>query len=391
MEIGGAERSLLGLLNAIDTNIYDIDLFVYRHTGEFMELIPKKINLLKEIKKYTTIERPISEIFFGGYVDIAVARFIAKLVSMIYIRKNGLKDNTSVFQYISDFTTPLLPELTDFGEYDVAISFLAPHNIVRDKIKAGKKIAWIHTDYSTVAINSEMEFPVWNSFDHIVSISESARFAFLGKFPGLKDKVVVIENILSPQFVREQAHLEDVSSEMPFEQGLVRLLSVGRYSPAKNFDNVPYICSNLIKSGINVKWYIIGFGGNEDQINDNIKDSGMEGRVILLGKKSNPFPYMKECDFYVQPSRYEGKAVTVREAQILHKLVAITNFPTSKSQLEDKIDGVIVPMDNVGATKGLMNLILDKKLQSRLINNLHTRDYGNEEEIVKLYELISLS
>lgn len=388
MEIGGAERSLLGLLNTIDIERYDVDLFVHQHTGEFMSLIPEKINLLPEIKKYSTLERPLKKVLYEGYLDIVTARLIAKYISQKNIRKKVLKDDTSAFQYISNMTTPLLPSLNKFGEYDLAISFHAPHNIVRDKVLAKKKIAWIHTDYSAIDINYKLELPVWKLFDKIVAVSESAKTAFLSKFPDLTDKIEVVENILSPGFIREQALLEDVSTVMPAEEGLVKLLSVGRYTSAKNFDNVPYICRILIQNGINVRWYIIGYGADEEQINIKIKETEMEGKVILLGKKSNPYPYMLGCDIYIQPSRYEGKAVTVREAQILCKPVAITNYPTSKSQLTNEFDGVIVPMDNEGAAQGLKHLIEDHDLQKRIVENLKLGDYGNEKEVEKIYKLI---
>jgi glycosyltransferase involved in cell wall biosynthesis len=388
MEIGGAERSLLGLLNAIDKDQLEVDLFVYWHSGEFMALIPKKVKLLNEIKKYTTIERPISEILLEGYFGVACARILAKFFSKIYIQNKGLKDNTSTFQYISNLTTPLLPSLYKFGEYDLAISFHAPHNIVRDKVIAKRKAAWIHTDYSAVDINANLELPIWKAYDRIVAISESAKTAFLVKFPELSEHTIVIENIISPLFVREQAQLDEVRTEMPKEAGLIRLLSVGRYTSAKNFDNVPLICSQLIQDGMKVKWYIIGYGGDEELIKTNIKNTKMEGIVILLGKKSNPYPYMLECDIYVQPSRYEGKAVTVREAQILHKPVVITNFATAEDQLTDGFDGVIVPIDNNGAAEGIKRFIENHDLQEQIKGNLIKSDYGNEQEVEKIYELI---
>ncbi len=388
MEIGGAERSLLGLLDSFDTDRYDVDLFIYQHTGEFMSFISEKINLLPESKKYSTIERPILEILREGFLDIAIARLIAKFRAKRYIQKNSLKDSSSTFQYISNHTTPLLPPINKHVLYDMAISFVPPHNIVRDKVKAKKKIAWIHTDYSSIEINSTLEFPVWDSFDHIVAISKSAELSFVERFPALSDKTVVFENILSPLFVREQAELEGINSEMPDDDGVIKLLSIGRYSEAKNFENVPYMCRDIVRSGINVKWYIIGYGGGVEEINKSIGDTAMEGKVILLGKKSNPYPYIKACDIYIQPSRYEGKAVTVREAQMLFKPVAITRFPTADSQLKDTVDGVIVPMDNEGAAKGIIELIKNKELQTRLIKNMKTLDFGNEAEINKLYDLI---
>ena len=91
---------------------------------------------------------------------------------------------------------------------------------------------------------------------------------------------------------------------------------------------------------------------------------------------------------YVQPSRYEGKAVTVREAQILHKPVVITAFETSKSQLADGFDGVIVPMDNEGCAAGIASVLRDENLRQRLIDNTKKTDYTNSDETQKIYRLV---
>ncbi len=180
---------------------------------------------------------------------------------------------------------------------------------------------------------------------------------------------------------------------------MTKLLSVGRFSEAKNYDNVPDICKRIIKylkddsiqkadSVFPIKWFIIGYGGDEELIRQKIKESGMENNVILLGKRSNPYPYIKACDIYVQPSRYEGKSVTVREAQMLCKPVVVTNYPTASSQIKDGLDGVIVPMDNEGCAKGLARVILDEALQQRLEEYLQEHDYGNEAEVEKIYRLL---
>lgn len=387
LEIGGAERSLLGLINTIDTNLYDVDLFLHQHTGEFMKLIPISINLLPENKKYSTLERPLLQVLKEGYIDIVIARLLAKYKSAKYIRKQGVKAASSVFQYVANATTPLLPSLNELGMYDLGISFLNPHNIVLEKVSAKKKMAWIHTDYSTVKVNAALELPVWAAFDYIVSISDSCTKAFLSTFPSLTDKIVLIENILSPTFVRSQATLLDVGNEMPDIQGEVKLLSVGRFSYPKNFENIPFICKQLKEAGVKIKWYIIGYG-DEALIKQKIKEADMEEYVIILGKRSNPYPYMLACDIYVQPSRYEGKAVTVREAQMLYKPVVITRYSTAESQLTDEVDGKIVPMDNDGAAKGLIKFIENKDLQAKIINWLQSHDYGNETEVEKIYNLI---
>lgn len=172
---------------------------------------------------------------------------------------------------------------------------------------------------------------------------------------------------------------------------MTRLLSIGRFSEAKNYDNLPDICRRVREKGLDVKWFIIGYGADEPLIRAKIAEAGMQDHVIILGKKDNPYPYIKACDIYVQPSRYEGKSVTVREAQMLCKPVVVTNYPTASSQIRHGVDGIIVPMDNEGCAQGIADLILDPALQQRLRTHLATHDYGNESEVEKIYKLIPTS
>ena len=171
----------------------------------------------------------------------------------------------------------------------------------------------------------------------------------------------------------------------------INLLSIGRFCEAKNFDNVPAICNLIREKGLNIKWYLIGYGTDEEIIRSKIKEFDMEDNVIILGKKINPYPYIKNCDLYVQPSRYEGKAVTVREAQMLCKPVVITKFATSSSQLKDGYDGIIVPMDNQGCADSIAKLLNNKVLMQQLSENCAENDYSNSQEINKIYEIIENS
>ena len=392
MELGGAERALLGLLNALDTNKVDVDLFLNQHTGEFMPLIPKKINLLPERRGYNAIERPLLQVLKEGQYGIVLGRLKARRLHRKYHK--SLTDieksfDSSSFHYVAKGVQPYLPSLDDLGEYDLAISFLQPHNIVLNKVKAKIKIAWIHTDYSTVHVNAKLELPVWAGFDFIASISPDCTRSFLQTFPSLKDKIIEIENILSTSFIRHQAELLDVSDEMP--QNGINLLSVGRYCHAKNYDNVPDIIKRLVDRGYkDLRWYIIGFGGDEPLIRQRIAEAGMEDHVFLLGKKDNPYPYIKACDIYVQPSRYEGKSVTVREAQVLCKPVIVTSYPTAHSQIRDGVDGVIVPQDNAGCAEGMAEAIGDTDNLRELTSYLSSHDYGNEREVDRIYQLLRI-
>ena len=383
LEIGGAEISLIGLLQALDYSKYDVDLFVYSHRGELMQFIPKEVNLLPEIPEYAQIERPMKDALRDGYWRIVLRRLIAKRRFARYKKSKNPVDNGAIFGYVFDSVTPVLPSLEYLGEYDLAISFLTPHSIVADKVKAKKKAAWIHTDYSKIDVDAELELPVWSKFDHVVSISDQVTENFLGVFPSLKDKIVRIDNILSPKFVRERAEQippEVVNKEMLKEDGVTNLLSVGRFCYAKNYDNVPDICRRIIESGANVRWYLIGYGGDEPLIRSKIAEAGMEDRVIILGKKSNPYPYIKACDIYVQPSRYEGNSVTVREAQILCKPVVVTDYSTAKNQVKDGLDGVIVSMDNEECAICIAGLVRDHSRSVKISDFLSKNDFGNLKE-----------
>lgn len=282
MEIGGAEISLVGLLNAIDYSIYDVDLFIYSHRGEFMSLIPQKVNILPEDLKYASIEKPMVVALKQGYVDIVLARLLAKVQFVKFAKTKSTVDSAAILQYISNNTTPLLKSLYNYGVYDLAISFLTPHTIVQRKVQAKQKIAWIHTDYTKISVDTHKELPVWSRYDYIASISDDVTKTFCEAFPSLKDKLVLIENILSPTFVRERS-LMDGMTDMPQVDGEYRFLSVGRYSYPKNFDNLPFIAKKLYDNGVKFKWYIIGYGEEEKLIRSKIAEAGANEYVILLG------------------------------------------------------------------------------------------------------------
>ncbi len=385
MEIGGAERALLGLLNCMDYSKYDVDLFLMRHSGELMELIPEDVNLLPPDRKYSSLAIPIINVVKNGELDIAFGRITGKLNAEKFNKKMSYCNSEAALEYSHKYTQKYMPMMSD-KEYDLAISFLTPHYFVSEKVRAKKKIAWIHTDYSYLNLDIASELKMWSAYDNIISISNDVTKAFLTKFPSLENKIILIENISSKVFIESQAEMFDVTDEMSNSD--IKLLSVGRFCEAKNFDNVPEIASIIKSKGIDFKWYIIGYGGDEQLIRSKITEFNMEDTVIILGKKENPYPYMKVCDIYVQPSRYEGKAVTVCEALLLNKPVVITDYPTAHSQIKNGFDGIIVPLDNQGCANALAEIMTDKELLNKLIENMEQTDYSNESEIDKLYELI---
>lgn len=385
MEVGGVERSLISILNNFDYSNNEVDLMLYSHTGDFMPMLNNRVNLLNEVKQYSTFRKSIGETIKQGNLTLGLARILSKFLAKI---NGSIKDLSEYgiyqMQLIWKYTLPFLPKIEK--KYDVAISYLWPHYFVAEKVQAKRKIAWIHTDYSTIETDIDMDLKMWNKFDYIMAVSEECKNAFLKKYPSLQSKVRVMENITSPEFIRKMAE-EDIEDSIKNDNSF-KLCSVARLSHAKGIDNAVKALRILQDRGLtDIKWYVVGYGGDEDMIKNLIRENKLEDSFILLGKKINPYPYMKVCDIYVQPSRYEGKAVTVGEAQILGKPVVITNYTTAKSQVRDNVDGYICELSVDGIADGVEKLYKDKKLRIKLSNNCKNTDYSNSSELENLYNI----
>lgn len=453
LELGGAETSLIGLLHAFDPEKVDVDLFVYSHQGELMKAIPPYVHLLPKNGTWSMFEKPLLDVLKAGQLRMFLARMKAKRQMKEYVKRMHPSDGSAIFGFLGKEVSKVLPDINPDVEYDLAISYLHPHDFVLDHVRAKKKLCWVHTDYSTIDVNTELELPIWGAYDHIVSISPDCTKAFVQKFPSLKDKIMEMENILPVGLIKERAneslidtnyHKLSTNTSTQLSTGLsinssfentdeeqkgkffnsqildkkeIILLSVGRICEAKNYDNIPYMAkalkelfemrgerlevrdnssknytnhSSLTTNQKSFHWYIVG-PGNHDEIDELSKQLGVDDVVTFLGPSSNPYPYIKACDIYVHPSRYEGKSIVVREAQILCKPVIITNYPTAKSQINDGVDGIICELDNQKIAEAIYQLANDNKMQNEIIAYLQNHDFAGLAEVNKIYQLLDLN
>jgi hypothetical protein len=207
MGIGGVERSLVNMLDNFDYNNYSVDLMLYRHQGEFLDMISDKVNLLDEKEGYNSFGEPLDKVIKDGKYALASARIKAKLMAT----STKLTKKVDEIGYYQDqlankYSNKYLDNMET--EYDVAISYVWPHDMVAYKVKADKKIAWIHTDYSTIYVDRRIDLQLWNKFDYIVSISQECTDAFVKIYPSLKEKIILVENIRAPKFINKMANEE---------------------------------------------------------------------------------------------------------------------------------------------------------------------------------------
>lgn len=387
LEIGGAERSLVSLLNSFDYSKIDVHLFLCRHIGEFMQYIPPEVKLLPEDQNASMLARPFRLLLKRHRFRMMIGRAYSKLRSYCYNRRNHLHNSSVELEYSHKYTYKFIQPIMQDIEYDYAISFLTPHYIVAQKVKSKRKGAWIHTDYSSIKIDVESEKQMWSQYDDIISISESCTEGFIKVFPELKSKIVLVENVLNPEFIRKEAKEQNIREDLLVSKQRICLCTVGRFADPKNIELIPEMCRKILDHGMDICWILVGYGPKEQLIRDNIVKYKVEDRVFIMGKQDNPYPYIDACDVYVQPSSYEGKSVTVREAQILGKAVVISNYPTASQQLENQIDGVILPLEKNEFIDGLYAFIQNTEMRKRIQENCRMRDYSNREGVEKLYNL----
>jgi len=373
-------------LNNFDYHNYKVDLHLHSHTGPLLSLLSEKPHILPELSTCKSYRQSIKQMFLQGHLKLGFKRLYAKVLADKYSRINGAVDS-SYYQMQEIWRLCLnLTEAID-KDYDVAISYLWPHHFTAYNVNAKNKIAWIHTDYSTIDIDIKADLSIWQQFDYIISISDACTEAFLEIHPSLSDKVLVVENITSPEYIQIMA---EKPLENTFSKDSFNIVSVGRLCHAKGYDRAVEVLKTIHQKGFShIKWYIVGDGGDKTKVEALIERYDLQNSFILLGSTTNPYPYMKASDLYIQPSRYEGKAVTVAEAQILAKPILITNYATSSSQINHNVDGVICEQSVDEIANSIIKLYKDESLRNRLSSYCKQKDYSNNYELNKLYQLFN--
>ena len=170
----------------------------------------------------------------------------------------------------------------------------------------------------------------------------------------------------------------------------VRILTVGRLSKEKGQELTINVLARLKNEGYKVRWYCIGDGPEKDNYRNRIKSLDIENDYILLGSKLNPYPFMKDCDIYVQPSKHEGYCITLGEARCFNNPIVTTNFTGANEQIKNEITGLVCDISEEGVYKSVKRLLDDKKLYGEIRRNLKSDIVDSTSEVAKLYKVIEI-
>lgn len=385
LSAGGGEKSLVNLLSQIDYNSYNVDLFLLNHNGIFMDYIPKEVKVLCLPESYHLFSLPfyqsIKKLLLKGKISLLFNRIMFALIN-----KNN-KNISQKEQYGWKYISESLEKIDK--KYDVAIGFLEKTStyFCIDKVDALKKIGWVHIDYDKLGMDPKFDIRYFRKLNNIITVSEECGNILKKRFPSERNKVKIMYNIVSPKLINKMAKQVKMGVYDKKCNEIV-ILSIGRLHYQKGFELAIKACRKLVDKGFNIKWNIIGDGEERENLTKLIKINNMENNVILLGLKSNPYPYIKQADIYAQTSRFEGKSIAIDEAKILQKPIIVTNFSTARDQITDGVNGLIVDMNSIAISEGIEQLIKDFELKKTIISNLSKEELGTEEEINKLYEIL---
>jgi len=373
LRCGGVEKSLISLLSCIERDKYNIDLLLFRKNGVLLPLVPEWVKIIT-VGSNISILMHIKE----GISSLVLTLGLKKLFK--YLRKIYYNFEKEKPLFSKDRRNNLL-------SYDIAIAYAdgIATSYTAQKINAGKKIAFVHTDFLKAGYNISSEAKNYARFDRIFCVSAEATEQFSRAFPEFANKTSTFYNLISSTEINTMAK-KSVGFTDRFKG--IRILTVGRITYEKGYDLTVPVLSRLLKEGYNVKWYVIGDGNMRRNIKKMIRRYNLKDNYILLGPKDNPYPYIAECGIYVQPSRFEGYSLSVAEARALNRPIVATEFTGAREQLIHGKTGIITDISEDGIYTGIKQLLDDIDLRKRLEYNLSLQDVDTTAEIYKLYEVI---
>jgi glycosyltransferase involved in cell wall biosynthesis len=378
---GGAEKSLISLLSIFDYEKYNVDLLMFSVEGLYLPLIPEKVNIIgvpdfivkKNCDIYTLLRKK-------SFRELAI-----RLRTTLALRDPIKKKKMHSAQIIWECTSKEISNIKKHYDFAIAYSQGLPTYFVAEKVNAYKKLCWINTDYKKAPYNKKFDRAYYQQYDKVVAVSDYNKEVFIKEMPSVEQKTTVIYDIISPKLIELMA-----SQEGGFYDNFngIKILTIGRLVDVKGYDLAIKAAYKLKKEGILFKWYSIGEGIQRTKYEKMVQEYGLQDYFFFLGTHKNPYTYLKQCDIYVQPSRFEGYGLALAEARLLEKPIVATNFTVVHNQIKNRENGIIVNTDADEIYKGIKEIIEDNTLKESLCKNLRNEQVGTEEEIDKVYSIL---
>ena len=385
MNVGGTEKALLNMIEEMEENQYDVTIYMLEEYGGFLDQIPKWVKIkvfpnYEQIKD--TLNDPPKQTILANLKKKNVTHAFRLL--LLHIQSKLTKERSALFRYL------LKQYPIDSTEYDIAVAYAGPMDFISyfvlHKIKAKKKVQWIHFDITKIGFNISFAAKHYKKFDNIFVVSKEGKKKLIEKVPFLQHKIETFYNVVPVEQILKLSK-ENGGFDDDF-QGL-RILTVGRLSKEKGQDLTISAMAKLKREGYNVRWYCIGEGNARQEYESLIKEHNLEKDYVLLGNKINPYPYMAQCDIYVQSSRHEGYCITLAEVKCFHKPIISTKVNGVTEHIQHEESGIVIEFDEEELFLATRKLIVDRQYSKDLcekqyVNDRHSSFHINEQNEFKV-------
>ena len=378
LKMGGTNKIALHFMKEL-SQYCDVTLILSQNTGELLEQLPEDIHLVLDQM------RDFKDVFKEDLCKLRIGQLFQD--ALYYGRIKAKRDSVDNYRYLVQRHGYICDT-----EFDCAISYhgQSPERLLNllYRTHAKKKVAWIHGEFSNTAEHCRRMNTYYNRLDHIFFVSNHTLNSFLEKFRMDRNKCTVYYNPIDKnEIVKKAQHPCDPA----FDPAYMNLLTVGRVSSEKGQDMIPAVTRKLLDACHKVRWYIVGDGDTRHKVEALIEQHNVGNNVILLGTRTNPYPYMHACDIYVQPSYTEGYSTTICEAGMLGKSIVGTK-PSGGiyDQITDGKDGLIVDATIDGLTEGILRLIEDEQLRKQFETNIQEKNFEGKGEIQKFLAVLEL-
>lgn len=334
---GGAEKVLTTLVQHIDKERFDVTVCAISGGGEYEDAIKKQVDyhaILNDSKEGNAWKK---------WLYVLKHHLVYKWLPLSLVYRLFVPQGNHVeVAFVEGFATKLLSHSMN---------------------NKAKKYAWVHCnmgkDHWTTSIfpTIEDEEAVYNRYDRIFCVSDTAVQGFIQTFSGVTTPVLTIYNPINAQIIQNMA-----AERKDVEKKVIRLVTVGRLEHQKGYDRLVRVVNRLVKDGLSLELWILGVGSQEASLKQYIQEHQLDEYVKLLGFHSNPYKYIVQGDLFVCSSRSEGYSTAVTEALILGLPVITTDCSGMAELLKDGECGIITENDDEAFYQGLKNLLADVSL-----------------------------
>lgn len=377
MACGGTEKALLALLKSLDYSKIEVTLYLLFKEGPLLKDIPKQVKV-QEIKfkkkKYRYFVSKIRGFSAFQTIFLKIERKIFKVLNGVQYEDGTIFEAVLEQVIIPDIEFDLVCDFSGYGFF--------PTVVAAKLFRAKRRCTWIHDEKCFWLKRVEKSL---DNFDRIFCVSISVKQNFLKMYSQHQSKTEVFYNLIDAQEIRNRAN-NFVVSDIMNEQNV--LLTVGRLVEQKGYDIAIKTALLLKEKNILFKWYFIGDGDKKEEMENLIKKFKLQNEMILLGKKDNPYPYMKKCTLYVQPSRNEGYPIVIVEARALGCVIVASDIPSMGEQIKNGKNGYLVGLDEKAFADKIEELLQDEKKMERVKKELQNEKIDYSDNVKKLYDLL---